>query len=388
MKKYLFFCLFFIFQISAEQTICLNMIVKNESKVIRRCLASVKHFIDYWVIVDTGSNDGTQEIIKEFLKDIPGELHQSTWMNFEYNRDEALVFAKGKGDYLLFIDADERLIFDENYVKPFFTKDFYIATVRQPNGVDYRRTLLINNHLDWKWQGILHETLVSPQARSSEVLQGVINFSNTEDGFRSSDPKKYHKDAEVLEEALRRDPTNSRYVFYLAQSYANGHEFELALKNYEKRAMMGGWDQEVFWSLYCIAKLQVIMGMPHETVIKSCCRAYEFRPIRAEPLYQLAHQYDLMGECSLGYTIAKLALSIPIPDDLMYVEKWIYEYGFLSQMADCAYHLGKYEEAYFLLQKVLSCNVTPDDRERIEKNALFLKTLLEGSSAWSLPIPR
>src|SRR5580704_1601575 len=59
-----------------SKTICLNMIVKNESRVIQRCLDSVKHIIDYWVIVDTGSTDGTQNVIKDFMKDIPGDLYE------------------------------------------------------------------------------------------------------------------------------------------------------------------------------------------------------------------------------------------------------------------------------------------------------------------------
>ena len=46
-----------------KKTVCLNMIVRNESSVIQRCLDSVKGFIDYWVIVDTGSIDGTQKIV-------------------------------------------------------------------------------------------------------------------------------------------------------------------------------------------------------------------------------------------------------------------------------------------------------------------------------------
>lgn len=63
-----------------KPTICLNMIVKNESAIIEKCLASAKPFIDYWVIVDTGSNDGTQQIIQKFMKDIPGELHEKPWV--------------------------------------------------------------------------------------------------------------------------------------------------------------------------------------------------------------------------------------------------------------------------------------------------------------------
>jgi glycosyltransferase involved in cell wall biosynthesis len=101
-----------------KKTICLNMIVKNESHVIERCLESVKKIIDYWVIVDTGSEDGTQEIIKQVLKDIPGELHERPWINFEYNRNEALSLALDKADYIFFIVADDRLIFGEDFALP------------------------------------------------------------------------------------------------------------------------------------------------------------------------------------------------------------------------------------------------------------------------------
>src|SRR5579885_2975943 len=106
-------------------TICLNMIVKDESQVIKRCLNSIKSLIHYWVIVDTGSTDGTQEIVREFLSDIPGELHERPWVNFGYNRNEALNLARGKGDYFLFIDADDRLKFKTGFKLPILTKDHY-----------------------------------------------------------------------------------------------------------------------------------------------------------------------------------------------------------------------------------------------------------------------
>ncbi len=53
---------------SKNRKICLNMIVKNEAHIILETLNNIKRHIDYWVISDTGSTDGTQDIIKKFFK--------------------------------------------------------------------------------------------------------------------------------------------------------------------------------------------------------------------------------------------------------------------------------------------------------------------------------
>ena len=72
--------------------ICLNMIVKNESKIIERLLASVVGFIDEIFIVDTGSSDNTIEKITEFMKNnnIEGEVLQHHFVNFGLTRSFAL----------------------------------------------------------------------------------------------------------------------------------------------------------------------------------------------------------------------------------------------------------------------------------------------------------
>lgn len=114
-----------------KQTICLNMIVKNESNVITRCFDSLKDLFDYWVIVDTGSTDGTQDIIKDYLKDIPGELIERPWVDFAHNRSEALVYARGKADYIFTIDADEVLSREPNFTLPTLTADSYLLEFDQ-----------------------------------------------------------------------------------------------------------------------------------------------------------------------------------------------------------------------------------------------------------------
>ena len=59
--------------------------------------------------MDTGSDDGTQNIVREFFHDIPGELHERPWVDFAHNRSQALALARSHGDYSLIIDADDVL---------------------------------------------------------------------------------------------------------------------------------------------------------------------------------------------------------------------------------------------------------------------------------------
>jgi glycosyltransferase involved in cell wall biosynthesis len=76
-------------------TMCLCMIVKNESAVIERCLASVRGLVDHWVVSDTGSTDGTPELVRAALDGIPGELHREPWVDFGHNRSLNIRHAAG-----------------------------------------------------------------------------------------------------------------------------------------------------------------------------------------------------------------------------------------------------------------------------------------------------
>lgn len=310
-----------------KNTICLNMIVKDESKVMERCLASVKNWIDYWVIQDTGSSDGTQKIITEFLKDVPGELHERPWVNFSHNRNAALDLAHNKGDYLLFIDGDEKLVFSEGFTMPFLNKDAYYFATHLPNDIIFYRMLLVNNHLKWVWEGVIHEMLYSLEyGRSCQVMPGVFNEAISNDGRRSQDPQKFQKDARLLENALKDDAQNSRYVFFLAQSYFQAQEYRLALKNYQKRASMGGFEEEVYFSLYMTARLQEKLQMAPSVFLESYQKAYQMRSTRAEPLYWMARYHMQNKEYVMADDLLKKALSIPIPCE-MNVERNIYEHG-------------------------------------------------------------
>jgi glycosyltransferase involved in cell wall biosynthesis len=336
-------------------TICLNMIVKNEGHVIRRCLESVKRLIDYWVIVDTGSSDGTREIVRESLKDIPGELHERPWVNFGHNRNEALALARGREDYLLFIDADDRCTFTEDFKTSCLDKDiYYIKQELKHQAVaefDYANNyvvFLVKNHEDFYWEGVLHEALYWNSKKSHGILTGAV-IEYFHDGSRSKDPMIYDRDIEMLEEAIQKDPKNSRNVFYLAQTYWGAKDYQKAVGFYEKRTTMGGREDEIFYSLLALGLRKLDLGVPTDEVVKALCKAYQYRPIRAEPLFALIELCIKEGDDFLGYLIAEFALSLPMPVDL-FVVPWVYEWGIKQQLDQCnkklsaLIFLNKYDE--------------------------------------------
>jgi glycosyltransferase involved in cell wall biosynthesis len=343
------------------------MIVKDESAVIRRCLESVRSVIDYWVIVDTGSSDGTQSIVRESFKDIPGELHERPWVNFEHNRNEVLALAKGHGDYFLLIDADDWLVFRQAFEWPDLRDDYYLAAYHQDGSIS-QRILLIDSQFDWKWHGIIHEVIQCMDAKKEGVLADPI-IRATGEGNRAKDlRKKFLSDVRILEQALEDDPLNKRYLFHLAISYAAVGEYQLALKYFKQRIARGDSTLEVFFCLYKKAQIERKLGFDPGEFIKSYIQAYLFRPTRAEPFFCLADYYIGIQCHILGYLFSKRALTISDSKDCYCRQMAVYDYGILCQVAECAVRVGQYQEAYGALKKILLAQTLPQDiREESEK---------------------
>lgn len=358
---------------ASAQRICLNMIVKDEAHIIRRCLGKVRPFIDSWVIVDTGSTDGTQDIIRQELAGIPGELHERPWKDFGTNRTEALELARKSGaDYAFVIDADEELTPEEGFVWPRLTADSY-QTLQACEDNRFYRTQLLRLAMPWCYVGVLHEVATCQGAQRPERLEGIVTYGRF-DSARNKDPiKKYEHDARVLEKALAKEPQNARYAFYLAQSYRDSRQHSKAESCYRKRADMGGWEEEVWFSLYQIGLLRERMGRPAAQILEAHLEAFNNRPTRAEPLVALARYFRIKQQYGSALAFAKAALDIPRPDDILFLDAGSYSWRPLDEYAIAAYWIGKHADC------LRACNtlLAPDSglpevqRERVEKNRQF-----------------
>jgi glycosyltransferase involved in cell wall biosynthesis len=368
----------------------LCMIVKNETHVIERCLRSVRDHIDHWVVVDTGSTDGTQELVRDLLAGTPGFLLERPWRDFGSNRSEALAVAREHAEYSFVIDADEEFLVPASFRWPMMGADS-VQLLHRCGSMVYWRASLLANRLPWRYVGLLHEYVEAEDARTSVNLEGPQVVGHF-DGGRSvglSTVEKYARDARTLEAALAQEPDNPRYQYYLARSYRDSDRSEAALAAYRRRSEMGGFPEEVWDSRLWIARLLERQGGTDDEVIGAYLHAWETRPGRAEPLVDLARFCRLRERFVLGRAFAAQATLIPRPtDDVLWIEEHVYEWAALDEFAVSSYWAEHPQDAADSCRELLERRSLPaSERDRVRANLDFAEAKLAATGP-KLPTPR
>lgn len=352
-----------------QPTICLNMIVRNEAHIVGEALDAVAPHIAYWVIVDTGSDDGTQDAIRTHMAalGIPGELHERPWIDFGHNRSEALALAQGRADYVWVIDADDTVIGTPNFGR--LDADVYLMRIGD-DALRYWRRQLFRDGMPWRYVGVVHEYADCTEPHVESRLDGDYYVASRRLGARSQDPQKYARDRDLLLAEAERAPDDARTAFYLAQSYADLGDDANALAWYARRADMPGWDEETYVAKFRVAEAMARLDNPWPDVLDAYLRAWEFRPTRAEPLHAIARWYRTEQRYQLGHPFAERAARIPLPaDDTLFVATDVYAWRALDEQAVCASWIGDHAGAVDICRRLLAMPELPDDdRVRIAAN--------------------
>ncbi|MGW7286280.1 glycosyltransferase [Streptomyces sp. NPDC054847] len=342
-----------------KPSICLCMIVKNESAVIERCLASVRDLISTWVISDTGSTDGTQQLIRSALRGIPGELHEERWVDFGHNRSLNISHARGKADYLLLLDADQVLL-QKGPLPPLSAAAYML---RHEGATEYRIRRLVRGDIRWRYEGVTHEYLTTDEPADQANLDALVVQHFADGGARHD---KFERDARLLGAEMERDPTNTRTVFYLAQTMRDMGKSEEAIALYERRAEMGGWGEEVYFSLLQVGILKADSG-DWPGGMDALVRAWESRPSRLEAVYQLCSRLRVKGHHRVAHAFASACIDRKAPEDLLFVQPWVYRWGLLFEYSISAYWAGDWAGSRQACDRLLAM---PDLPERIRKQTL------------------
>ena len=330
---------------AGKSTICLNMIVKDESHIIKQTLTTLIKYIDfaYWVICDTGSSDNTVDIIETFFQkhQIPGEIHHNKWVDFAHNRNLALGYAKDKAEYTFIFDADDDiqgdLVLPRKLTEPSYLLKF------AGFGSEYYRPLLIKSDLDWKWYGVLHEYITTNPMYDGKHLSGDYFITSGRTGNRNKDPNKYLKDAKVLESAYNteKDPNLfTRYSFYCAQSYRDAEHREEALYWYKNTTKLDTWVEEKYYSYLMAGRLLIELNRPEEALIQ-WLHGQALNVNRSECFYEIAKYYRSLNNMPMAFSFALLAKRTQTNSNGLFYEANIHDYLIDYELSLSAYYVNE-----------------------------------------------
>ena len=351
----------------ALPTLCLNMIVKNESRIIHRLLKSVVPLIDSYCICDTGSTDDTVSIIEAFFREnkIPGKIIREPFRDFGYNRSIALKACEREelADYILLLDAD--MIFSLNVSPEVFKQQLVDDIYCMFQGNDafyYKNVRVIKNNRGCSYWGVTHEYVQSPPDSTQSTIDKSIAFiRDIGDGGSKGD--KWERDIALLKQGLIDLPNNDRYTFYLANTYHDAGKHELAIETYQRRVQLGGWHEEVWYSHYRIGIAHMRMGNL-TMAIMAWMDAYNVFPNRVENLYEIVKNYRILGKHKLAhmfYQVARKSMNQHPERDYLFMHNDVYEWKLDYEFTILAYYTNPEKTPILPLCMKVAANLQIDD---------------------------
>ena len=316
--------------------------VKNESRILVRCLGALKDVVDAYCITDTGSTDATCELAEAFLETHPGQLHKCEWENFGVTRTASFRAAKDYVEsqgwdltetYGLLLDGD--MVFVPGALKDYPLTNVGYTIVQCAGSLQYPNCRLVRMDRDWTCKGATHEYWDGP---TTAIPKEICYIDDRNDGGCKSD--KFERDIRLLTKGLEEEPTNVRYMFYLAQSYHSTGKWKECIAMYKKRIAAGSWFEEVWYSHYMIAQAYLQLKDPIRFEAWML-RAYKLRPERAEPLYKLARYFREQSQHYKAFYYADLGRTKRLSNDTLFVEKDVYDGLFDYEITILLFYIGK-----------------------------------------------
>ena len=386
--------------------LALNFICKDESHVIGKMLESCKSITDLIVVNDTGSTDGTQDIIRKFGEDnnIPTYVFERPFDDFEKSRNHAIQKLKDVVAELgwdankvhgYWFDCDETLIIDSKFDKNQFTKDLYMINT-YIGQMKYTRNTFFKVSKPFRWYGPIHEFIVCDEQNiTSGLAENIhVDVQMTGNSWQGDIPTKYKNHAFVLEKYIDANRQDPRWIFYTAQSYhdsasipdnreENEERLRRALKYYKERVnRTDGYAEEIYYSQFRIGTIMRSLEEPWNLTHQELLKAYNMDPSRAESIKIIIDYYLQMNEWNMAYLYSKFAKvnfhgKNPYPNRLLFVDEALYIWKFAEAHAATCFYTGRMDEAKATYQEIVNISknspqyFTPEDFNKLQQNAQF-----------------
>lgn len=386
--------------------LALNFICKDESHVIKNMLESCKGITDLIVVNDTGSTDGTQDIIRNFGKEnnIPTYVFERAFDDFEKSRNHAM---KKLSDVVAelgwnpdqvhgyWFDCDETLVIDSKFNKTQFTKDLYMINT-YIGQMKYTRNTFFKVSKAFRWYGPIHEFIVCDDKNiTSGLAENIhVDVKMTGASWQGDIPTKYKSHAFVLEKYIDANRQDPRWIFYTAQSYhdsasipnnkeENEERLRRSIKYYKERVQRpDGYPEEIYYSQFRIGTIMRVLEEPWNLTHQELLKAYAIDPLRGESIKTIIDYYLQVGEWHMAYLYTKFAKvnfhgKNPYPTRLLFVDESLYVWKFAEAHAAACFYTGRMDEAKSNYQEIVNISktspqsFTQEDIKKVEMNAQF-----------------
>lgn len=339
------------------------MIVKDEDTIVEEAIKSTKGLADEIVVLDTGSTDGTVPLLHKLgARMILGgdSMHKG--------RSRNQVAAAAKGDWIVVLDADEKIADPVAVRRHLETTDAQALFVRLAfmDGED-RPTLTYPQMRIWR------KGTFEYKYRAHELPLPVNGWGKTEKTdfvWEHRPPRgrawktQYTLDRLLLD--VQENPGEARPLYYLGRQYMYAQEWELSIEILEKYLeYQKHRDRADAW--FCMAKCYKQLGDEPEQ-IRALFQACAEDPKRRDWWGALAEIYHARGDDIVAVGLLRCALEIPLPKNT-YVHHWWHGSHIYDLAARCLWKLARYDEGRLYALKAVE--ISPGSQRLIDNLAFF-----------------
>lgn len=334
-----------------DNLIHFTMIVKNAGDGFENVLLENMSIIDRWTILDTGSTDNTIDIINKVLVGKKkGQLYQEPFVNFRDTRNRCLELAGKDCKFLLMLDdtyviRDDLRTFLNSVRGDQYSSSFSLYLLS--DDVEYTSNRITKSEKNLRYKYKIHE-IIQPENNVNVLIpknkSWIYDYPSNYMQNRTMERKQY--DLDVLFESYNEDPTDSRQLYYIGQTYNVIGNHESAYEYFIKRIEHPdeGYIQEKLDACFEAARIcNFKMNKPWEECEKLYMRAYEMDKSRPDAIYFIGIHYYHANNYQKAYEYMKLGFEIGYPLNSQYSLKPTLSYYFLPKiLSELCFHVSDY----------------------------------------------
>jgi glycosyltransferase involved in cell wall biosynthesis len=351
-------------------SVSMALIVKNEERVLGRCLESLRGAVDEIVVVDTGSEDGTKRIAQRYTD----KIYDFVWCQ-DFAAARQFAFDRATSDWVAWVDADD-VVLQADRIKPLLA-----ATPPQVCGYTWRyicgwdasgkanfefwRERCVRNDGTFRWMGRVHEVLVPQRPCVQKQNHDIVVEHHPE----STNPDR-GRNLKILQDeyAANGGTLEPRMLFYLGREYADAGNIERAIDVLLQYLQVGEWDEERFRAHVQLAQLYRAQAQ-YRLALDMDLQALKILPQWPDAYFGLAQTYYFLQDWPKVIHWCDIGRTMPVPQAVLFTNPRDYDFTWIIYYTNALYHVGQLDEAVAWTRRAL--RVSPDNPWHCNNADLF-----------------